>query len=299
MSTQAEYKVDGIDAFAPPQSYAVHNATDEVIVLRYDGEERYLPPFSKVAEKVAGRMDGPVVDSHGKARPGTLCIYDVPGERGICDGGRPPYWSARDAIKHALGIDTKRGIAVGPAAEKGISFIPVGCPDDQFAKIAREGRARYMLWMEKHATEVVSAYDERNNNRVKAGMGRIPGDGAYQRALAILEASRRREMAGAEDLMKTFEAQMAAPIVVADDDEDFKRFCVQETDRVIRRENLQTDTGKLVESLTTNPEAMAMLRQKYKVRKLRDSRKADGSPVVLESDDLADSAEEQDPKQES
>lgn len=279
MSMQpAVYRIDGMDAFAPPQSYSVHNATDEPMVIRYDGEERVIPPFTQVAQKIGSRMDGPLVDSKGNVRPGTLTIFDVHAERGVCDGGRSSVWSARDAIKHALGIDVKTGIAIGPAAEKGVSFVPANCTDAQFAEIARNGRARYMKWLEKYAADVVSAYDERNNNRVKAGMGRIPGDAAYARALAILEAARRRDNAEAERLVQSFEDQMAAPIEVKDSDAEFQSFVRFETERVARESNLKTDVTKLVESMTANPEAMALLRQKYKVRKLRDG-KADTQTI--------------------
>lgn len=272
MPQPAIYRIDGMDTLMPPQSYSVHNATDEPMRIRCDGEERLIPPFAQIAEKIGDRADGPMLDSKGKPRPGTLIIFDVPGERGLCDGGRPPYWSARDAIKHALGIDTRTGVAVGTAAEKGVSFVPAGCTDAQFAEIARNGRVRYMKWLEKHATDVVSAYDERNNNRVKAGMGRIPGDASYARALAILEAARRRDMAIAENQMKTFEEQMAAPLEVRDDDVEFEKFVLFEAERVAREKELKTDVQSLVENMTKNPEAMALLRQKYKVRKLRETK---------------------------
>lgn len=296
MSARAEYRIEGIDAFAPPQSYAVHNATDDIQWVRFDGEERAIPPFTKVAEKIPSRLDGPVLDSKGAPRPGTLAIFDVQGERACSDGGRAPFWSAREAIKHSLGIDTTRGVATGPSAEKGLSFIPANCTDAQFAKIAREGRARYMLWIEKHAVDVVAAYDERNNNRVKAGMGRIPGDAVYQRALAVLEAARNRDAAKAAEEIKNLEEQLAEPIQMNDDDAEFVAFIRDEVSRIARKSDLETDADKLVEQLEKNPEAMAKLRTKYKVRKLRDSRKPDGAPVVLESDELMGSDDETPPE---
>lgn len=294
MSARAEYRIEGIDAFAPPQSYGVHNATDEVQWVRFDGEERAIPPFAKVAEKIPSRLDGPILDSKGNPRPGTLTIYDVQGERACSDGGRAPFWSAREAIKHSLGIDTTKGVATGASAEKGLSFIPANCPDAQFAKIAREGRARYMLWQEKHAAEVVAGYDERNNNRVKAGMGRIPGDAIYQRALAILEASRNRDAAAAAREVQNLEEQLAEPIQMNDSDEDFTNFIKDEVVKITRKAGLETDADKLVEQLEKNPEAMAKLRTKYKVRKLRESRKPDGTPITLESDDFLTSEDPED-----
>jgi len=272
MSAQTEYRIENLDAFAPVQSYCVHNATDDPVVLIYDAEERVIPAFSQVAVQKGTSPDGPMLDSKGKPRPGTLRIHDFHEERGTSDGGRPSYWSARDAIKHQLGIDTKKGVATGPKAEMGVSFVPSDATDAQFAKIAQDGRVRFMRWMEKHSTEVIQGYDERNNNRVKAGMERLPGDATYMRAMAIIAASRKMKEAEAENLMKTFEDQMAAPIEVKDSDAEFQSFVRFETERVARESNLKTDVTKLVESMTANPEAMALLRQKYKVRKLRDGK---------------------------
>ncbi len=266
----------GIDGLVPPQELIVHNATDEAIAMQYDGETVIIPPFSEVVKQDKLHSDVPhsARDEHGNYIKGTIIVKDRLGARAIADGERPDRWSAADCIRHVLGIDVQSRRAFGVLAIKGVSYVPPNAKAADIAKIATEGRVRYSKWLEANAAQMVADYEERNAARVKHGDKPLAPDRMVRTAQRVLEASRKRDGAEAEETILELERIMAPAVpTTPDDDARLKELLKGLAGQIAAENDLKGDAQLLAERALANPDVMTILRTQMAMEKLRESRK--------------------------
>jgi hypothetical protein len=208
--------------------------------------------------------------------PGSLVLRDV--LQLFMNGQEGQVWSAANAIRHALEIDVKSGVATGKYAERGISMLPPTPSKDMVRRVAEEGRRRFEAWRLKQAKEVLEAYETRIAALKSAGHAPIPLGPDYDRARAILEASREVERDKYKPLVAPAkpepQAPLPFPIYQATETESEPVTDEQLANLIagkIQAKSPALDAQALVSQLLSDPLAMKLLKTKYKVRKLRGS----------------------------
>lgn len=273
--TQA-VQYEGIAGLIPPQEFCVHNATDDPVEMRYDGETRVIPAFHAVAKEdprypeVCHSLRG----EDGEYIKGTLLITDILRQRTTSEGVDDGRWSAAAAIMHCLGIDVRGKMAYGTLALKGVSFIPAGATKADIARIADAGRKRYVLWYENNAAQIVSAFDERNASRQKMGHGPLPADKSVRIAMGVMEAARKRDGVQADRVVAELTHIMADDIEPAVDEEQALRAAaLRVVGQVKEEENYLGPSELLVNRLLQDPVAMSMLRRMERTKMVKGRQK--------------------------
>lgn len=242
------------------QTYVLHNATPEEIILRWGGLQMTVPPVDKVGHR-------PALDGDGTPIPGTFVIRDTytakPGG-GVPRKGDPPNWFAATAIRNILKIDPETGEAVGPDAKKGISVLPAS-PTPAMIKDAMEsGKERYEQFLVEWATDTVNGYQVARDRNQQAGYAPPPPGAEYQKAVLILEKSHAK--------MKK-DLGMAESIEQIDEelDDDFETFALAEAMAKAKRAAAavpDVDPAELAAKLLESPDVRQKLKKKYRIRKV-------------------------------
>lgn len=282
MSTQP-VSYDGIGGLLPPQEFCVHNATDEPVEMRYDGETRVIPPFAAVAKEDPKHADVcfSLRGEDGEYIPGTLVLRDIASTKLYTDGGTSDRWSAAECIRHALGIDVRSRMAYGVLASKGVSFIPAGASKADVARIADAGRRRYVLWYEENASAIISAYEERNSSRARFGEKPLPPDKAVRIAQGVMTASRNRDGAAANKVISELSKIMSDEVPPTMDEDQALIAAARKLAGQMKEEQAYLgDSETLVARLMSDPVAMGIMRSKFRMKKLRDeSETSQGVPI--------------------
>lgn len=176
---------------ANPREYIVHNAGDEPVTIMYGGETRILPPVHEVITPAKTLPAYSGKDAEGEYIPGSLVIADIYEENPSFLGGSTLVWSAAEAIKQVLGIDTRSGTSSGPFSERGISVLPANPPKDLVRETTKAGRERYERWRITEAERIVFEHNERNAKHKALGMPEIGGDERYIKAHMIVAEHRK------------------------------------------------------------------------------------------------------------
>lgn len=277
---------------APVMEFVLHNATDEPVAIMYDGETRIVPPINAVTQPHPKFEDVcySAKDSEGNWIPGTLVVRDVVRDTVLGEfGEKRNFWSAASAIKHSLQIDVKRGTAEGPYAKRGLSVLPANPTPATVAKVAAAGRARYEEWIVDQARATVEQYNDRNSALRAAGHAPIPLGRDYDRAAALLNARQNKEISRAQATLGVAEtlAQQAESAALEEEKsraeeaevEDYLEKKIQELAQEASAPREMTP-DELVARITADKKAMELLKEKYKVRKLRGNKKPEAVPEV-------------------
>jgi len=250
---------------APVREFCLHNATDEPILIMYSGETRIIPAKDQIAYPHPKFEDVcySAKDMDGDWIPGTLVLRDM--VQMYMNGQEGQVWSAANAIKHALDIDIKSGLASGKYAERGVSLLPPSPSKELVHKLAADGRRRYEAWRIKTAKEVAEAYEGRIAALKAAGHNPIPLGPDYDRARAIIDASRDVEKARYTPVPFTPQPVEDEPV----DEDDLARVFAAKLSKMV---GPTVNKAALVEQVINDPETMKLLKAKYKVRKLRESK---------------------------
>lgn len=246
-------------------SYTLHNATPEEIVLKWGGLQMTIPPTEVVGPRAAKDPDGNPI-------PGTRIISDtytaISGSGMTPKKGDPPNWFAAAAIKNILKIDPQTGEAVGKSAQKGVSVLP-GTPTlAMIAQAKAAGQERYQEFLVEWATNTVNAYQVARERNQQAGYAPPPPGQDYQKSIVILEKSHAKMQA---------EMGMVAPKVEDIDlqdegtDADLEAWVMGEAMKRAAEpaKEMEIDQEELAFRLLQNPKIRGALRKKgLRVRKV-------------------------------
>jgi hypothetical protein len=182
-----------VNFMTPPRSYVVHNATDDRVEVQWNSVAFTLPPSDVViADSPENSTRHSAKDSTGTYIPGTLVLSDQYRQADPWLGGQELLWSASEAIKSALGIDTNTGEANSVLAAKGLSLLPVDPAPELVKQVTDSGRKRYEEFRIVEAEQVVNAHEAANMTRKQLGMPEISGDERYITSAMVLKAHRDR-----------------------------------------------------------------------------------------------------------
>ncbi|MCP4900222.1 MAG: hypothetical protein GY906_24890 [bacterium] len=243
------------------QSFVLHNATPEALILKWGGLQMTVPPVDEVGHR-------PALDEHGAKIPGTFVIKDTYTVR--ADGhaptkGDPPNWFASAAIKNILKIDTETGEATGSYAKKGISVLPASPTPTMLKEVKEAGRTRYDQFLITWATECINAYQTAREVNSRAGYAPPPPGQDYQRAIFVLEKSHAK-MKQDLGLVDTLSQDMDDDL-----DEEFETFALAEAMAKAKRAASavpDVDPAELAAKLLENPDVRNKLKKKYRIRKV-------------------------------
>lgn len=266
---------EALSFLIPVREFTIHNATDEQLVIMYAGETRYIPPVN-VAIPPDPRIPDKAhsaVDADGELIPGTLVLKDMYDEKMGHFRDASKFWSAAEAIKHSLDIDVTTGEATGPYAQKGLSLLPPLPTKAQVAETLADGRARYKTWLVAKAQETIESYDAKSMARKAAGLGSIPPSREELKAKAILDANQARLEESVEKQL-AFGEDTDAELDTNESELQFLAFAKAKCEKLAAATVAEApDTTKtpeeLVSDLMNSPQAMKLMRQQFKMRKLR------------------------------
>lgn len=252
-------------ALNPVREFTLFNATDDPVVVMYDGETRAIPPVNVVIYPHPKFDDvcHSAKDSEGNWIPGTLVLRDVYDTKEMGEfGENRSLWSAANAIKHSLGIDVRTGQATGDYAKRGLSVLPLNPEPELVQAVRADGRARYEEWRLREAHDVVVAYDEKNAARARVNMQPAPPGLEYQRAVVILQVRHEKDKLRASQSMEAYD-QTGAPTA---DSEDLGEEAAQDAEAP-----LDQRIAKLLE----NPEALRILKEQHKMWPMAGKKKVE------------------------
>lgn len=268
-----QYKIheDLKQFLTPVREFTLHNATDEDVVLMYQGETRIVPASNKIAYPHPKFDDvcHSAKDSEGNWIPGTLVLRDVVQHH--YNGMEASVWSAANAIKHALEIDVTSGAATGKYAARGLSLLPPNPSPELVKSVAEDGYNRFRSWRVQWATEVMRTYDDRIAALKASGHGSIPVGADYRRAKAVLDASEQALVESFKEDRETYAAVVQEEVSSSDEDIAKK---LQEILSKSVGDGPAKSKEQLVNEIINDKEAMKLLREKFKMRKKADARPA-------------------------
>jgi hypothetical protein len=240
-------------------SYVLHNATPEEIVLKWGGLQMTVPPVDQVGPRPALYEDGNPI-------PGTRTIsdtYTVSATGTMPGQGDPPNWFAASAIRNILKIDPDTGEATGPSARKGISVLPASPTPQQIQQAKLDGKKRYDQFLVGWATDTVNAYAEARDRNQRAGYAPPPPGSDYQQAIIILEKSHaemKKQMGMVEEVQED---------LTEEEETDLEAFVMAEAMKQAKRaaDVAEVDPVELAGKLLENPEVRSKLKKRYSIRK--------------------------------
>jgi hypothetical protein len=268
---------EALKFLTPVREFTVHNATDEPVVLMYDGETRVIPPVDLVVYPHPNYEDVcfSAEDEDGDYIPGTLVLRDVYELKTIGDfmDGRM-HWSA---IKHCLEIDVRTGIASGAYAKKGLSILPPRPSKDLVARIKSEGQDRFLEWRITEARGITEAYASQALAWQKTGVAAPPPGNDYTKAVKILELTGGKET---NRLEKVFAGKLAPKedpeTLEASETEaqDLSSLIAKKVQEALGRASEGSlETPDLVSAVQADPEAMKKIENIIRMRKAREAKK--------------------------
>lgn len=243
-----------------PNRFTLHNATPEELTIRWAGLQFSIPPCNVVDPKHTA------VDADGDPIPGTYVVSD--GYAPLVDGSYPKggsyNWFAADVIQHALGINPDTGVAEGPFAMKGISFLPTSPTKEMVKNLVAEGKQRYDAFLVEWAQYEVAAQQTQESLATRAGRQPVPPGKDYSKALLILkkfETLQARQVGMTEQQVE--EDSMEESI-------EFKTFALAQALKLAEKAaaEQQVDKNKLAESLMEDPQVKKHLQKQYRIRKV-------------------------------
>lgn len=251
-------KIEVPGLFTPQREFILHNATDDPIILAYDGDSKEVPPFDKV---VLPHPKYPDVscsarDADGDFIPGTLVIRDVVENRhanaddGITNA-RGDRWDAAAAIRHCLGIDPTTREANSMWYKRGISLLPANPTKDVVRQVASEGRARFEEFRLANDRETVNGYHERASKH---------------RALGLHPQPPPAEFYAAEARLNAFYAKSGIPNGPAPDTTELLEFGKSLARQValdVAKEQPGLDVGTIIDKLVEDPRFMDAVKAKF------------------------------------
>lgn len=246
-------------------SYTLHNATPEEIVLKWGGLQMTIPPTEVVGPRAA-------LDPEGNPIPGTRIISDtytaISGSGMTPKKGDPPNWFAAAAIKNILKIDPHTGEAVGKSAQKGVSVLPGSPTLTMIAQARAAGQERYQEFLVGWATDMVNSYQVARERNTQAGYAPPPPGADYQKSIVILEKSHakmQREMGMAVPKVEDIDLQDEGT------DEELEAWVLAEAMKRAKEpaEDMKLDQTELAAELLKNPKIRQALRKKgLRIRKV-------------------------------
>jgi hypothetical protein len=248
------------------QEFVLYNASDDPIEFSYQGETRIVPgrfdvaPIHPKFKDVPHSAEGP----DGKLVPGTLVISDVLESYGRV-GGQTVGWSAKEAIKYVLQIDSA-GNPSGPYFQRGLTLLPKDFTLDDVEALRREALPRIMSFEISRAKTIIAYYEEKNKIRKSLNLGEEPKGQDYVNAQMILDAAKEKSF---EKARRAFEEPKE------DADLDLLSFAKEKL--LATAKKLSAELGKepeeLAEELATDPEILAKIKEKYNERSLKQGAK--------------------------
>lgn len=180
------------------KTYTIYNTGDEEVNLRFWGMNITIPEYTRTWKNT--RSQKTAIDADGDEIPGSMLVHDVWQQDDV--GTRTHIWSADQAIRHFFQIDPHTGQPAGPYYARGLSLLPDKPSKDDIRKIFKEGRAKYETWLVEQARVVISAHDNANALRIRAGNPPQPSGEDYLRATLLLQTVSEVRRKDIEDRMK-------------------------------------------------------------------------------------------------
>lgn len=228
MSTQhaIQHSLEAIPGlFAPQREFMIHNASDDEIVLGYDGETFTIPSADQVVEPhhkfadtfCSGR------DSVGNLIPGTLIVRDKIDDRNAnadLEGNRArgDRWDAAAAVRHCLGVDPKTKIPGSVWYERGISLLPIGATPDLVKATQKAGAARWEKFRLHNDRELVNSVMAKSAKEKALGFYPTPPPAAFEKAQQRLLVAASAGIIAAPAPVPNDKAALAEALL---EDEDF------------------------------------------------------------------------------
>lgn len=236
-----------------PNEFVLHNASPELVDLKWGGVMFTLPPVDVVGPKAAKDVDGDPI-------PGTLVLRDalvMDKEGTIPPVGSPANWLAFEAIRNLLGIDPVTKEARGAPAKAGLSFLPNSPSKDVIAAVRADGTRRYQEHRVEWAQYTVSAYESRVAACKMVGVPPPPPDQDYAKALIVLKRNEAK-----------FKAEISEAGVSDDEEVAFMAFAkaraMEMAEAAAAGKNV--DKAQLAEELLKDPKVRIHLQRKYSIR---------------------------------
>lgn len=270
--------------------FVLINSDPDPVMSRWGGVRIHIPGRAQTIRPLAGDPDRFVsaTDRDGSYVPGTLVITDR--YKQDENGDDVLSFDAGQAVRYILGVNPRNGVATSVFAQRGLSLLPTGSTRADLERIRQAGYERSEGWRIQQARILISDVDQANAKREKAKVPPIPGGRDYVEAVMLLRAAHAKE----QELMKrvlTPEADEPVEPVPPpqpeeiDEDAELLDFLRDRINAAAPKETKEDDKAALVEKLINDPEAMAILKQKYQVvkrlRPVSPPKKRGGQDVSL------------------
>jgi hypothetical protein len=241
-----------------PRSYAVHNAGQEAVSVRFAGLAFTVPPVDAFSHN-------PAIFADGAPIPGTLSLsdaYTFDATGNIPPQGGTPNWFAAEAVKHMLGIDTQ-GVATSAYAKRGLSVLPDKPSREVVEEIRKAGELRYFNFLVEWAQYTVMAWQDQAERSRRAGVPALPPGPDFYKASIIIEKHN-------EEMKKLLGVSpKVAEMENIDDDLEFQTYAMAEA--LALAKGIAQEKGvsevELAEKLMENPRVRLQLQKKYSIRK--------------------------------
>lgn len=180
----------GVEFLEVPRAFTLHNSTPEWITIRWDGEEKKIPPNDQVVyphpkyEDVCYSAKYLGEDAY---IPGTLVLRDIFQQGPM--GSTKTIWSASQAIKNVLGIDPKSKKYEGAYAKRGLSVLPEHPTREQVKLVEDAGKVRWREWRIDQAARDLAQWEHKQGNLKQAGLQPLPAPPEIREARALLKAA--------------------------------------------------------------------------------------------------------------
>lgn len=244
---------------SPPREFAVFNPTDADVILSYDGETKIIPAAGKVTKPTEDKYGvHSCIDLEGNLIPGTLVIKDVPGPRGMCDGGRFAEWSAAECIRTCLGLDPTTGEGNSLFYKKGISIISSRPTADEVEAVRADSMIRYSAWLIDWAKQVREEVEIRATKHRAVGLTYTMTPKEHMelaKADAVLEAAQEKMRADARESM----GLGAAP----QEDEFESLLNAKAAELASKKASTTAEREALAQMLANDPEFAKILRKAW------------------------------------
>ena len=250
--------------------FVLINSDHKTVMSRWAGVQIHIPGREEVSlpEKDNPTKFVSATDKDGSYIPGTLVITDRYGPDG--EGGEQLVFDAGFAVRYILGVHTRTGLANSAFARRGLSLLPRGSTRTDLERIRKTGYARSEAWRVEQARTLINDIDQANAKRAAKKLPEMPGGHDYVQAVFELKAYHEREQRLVAEVLRG-EDRPIEPVEPIreeeiDQDRELADYLKAQVEAATTGVDMNADAKqRLVEKLINDPEAMAILKRKFKM----------------------------------
>ena len=250
--------------------FVLINSDHKSVMSRWAGVPIHIPGREETAlpDKDNPTAFVSATDKDGSYIPGTLVITDRYGPDG--EGGEQLSFDAGFAVRDILGVHTRTGLANSAFARRGLSLLPRGSTRADLERIRKTGYARSEAWRVEQARMLVQDIDQANAKRVAKKLPEMPGGHDYVQAILELKAYQDREQRLVAEVLRGEDRPIEPIDPLQPEEIDQDRELADYLKAQVESATVGVDMDavakqRLVEKMVNDPEAMAILRRKFKM----------------------------------